>query len=104
MEPTDELKQLLQSAWNMAFRAYYLEGAAYNKVDQFNVTKRIFACTEPLHDEDWWLHAKRNMDKQIGNQMKDVVEQELQQEAQRNLRKDLHCSPRLCKERGRHQF
>jgi len=66
----------------MSYRAYYLQDAAYNEVDQFNVTKRIFACTEPLHDEDWWLQAKRNIDQKTNGQLKDVVEQMLQQEAQ----------------------
>eukprot|EP00747_Dinoflagellata_sp_TGD_P168283 gnl/TRDRNA2_/TRDRNA2_194297_c0_seq1.p1 gnl/TRDRNA2_/TRDRNA2_194297_c0~~gnl/TRDRNA2_/TRDRNA2_194297_c0_seq1.p1 ORF type:complete len:427 (-),score=79.17 gnl/TRDRNA2_/TRDRNA2_194297_c0_seq1:72-1352(-) len=95
----DELKGTLQFAWRMAYRAAYLQGEEQRTVDQFVLTRRIFACQEPLDDEDWWLEARRKADREFAQLQKVEVEGELQQDAQVIFERIL---PELknCAERG----
>ena len=79
----DEMKAMLQNAWKMAYRAFYLESGADDKsMDQFDLTKRLFACMEPLDDEVWWQQARRDTDRVFAKSEQNETERHLQQEAQ----------------------
>ena len=83
LKTEDEMKAMLQNAWKMAYRAFYLESGADDKsMDQFDLTKRLFACMEPLDDEDWWLQARRDTDRKFAKSEQNETERHLQQEAQ----------------------
>jgi hypothetical protein len=83
LKTEDEMKAMLQNAWKMAYRAFYLESGADDKsMDQFDLTKRLFACMEPLDDEVWWQQARRDTDRIFAKSEQDETASHLQQEAQ----------------------
>jgi len=59
-----------------------MSGADDKSMDQFELTKRLFACMEPLDDEDWWLQARRDNDRKFAKSEQNETERHLQQEAQ----------------------